>query len=802
MSEKLEIQRERILAYDEVLGKLESLGFEQTEGGVFTLDDKTIDLSKEGNFLKENAAGQLIFVTRIKLPNGDIETTEWEIGEDNSIEEKNDSEVDPELIFQKINKLRILNGAKPFPKDEMHEYTKNNTQQYLNLLNKLIIKAEGKKGGVEKTSKINGVGVPETNKTNSEYENMNYFNIPNFLRDLNERAGYKRKDSVSDNLETTPQTQNERFGDDCCEEVRAKLTDMETNINKNFAFLKAASMQNLSNSGNTNPPENSDTDPQEPTESNQPQNQVETSPEKKSLWGSVARWYTNLGPWKKKGLTYGLIGGTSLLLGPAMGFTLSSVSGTTIFARLVGGTVGGLLANKLSSTYFNYKTRNNEKFEGLSLDEAIEEQRKKEEEVIKLKKERGEVLSEFRYGGEEKMSDEQKTEYANLTNRLNKMEANLREDAKTLAKYDLIRRALTTLGAGIGARVGPGVAESFFGSEPSIPSTPSGAGTDQEYINAVNAEADNTYGNTGGGATETAGGISDIGHEYAPIEYKVAHGDGAIASFDKLQDSLMGYTDPKPPIVEHILKTDPTELAKEYGFYRPGETNESAMLLKGDSFSINETGDLVYNRADGASTILQVNGFPDQTNTYDGRMFSYQGDAPQATGVAGGYEVLTGADGAPLATGSATGVEVGGEYDTDAGTSAVPDTTESGVATAPTSEDIDVLVDQKMNDSLSQLFPEKGFWIFKTPGGIDSPAWQELSKMTMGEFNAISSPISSLDNVNGTWEHTASWEDVRGLKAYFSSSIANYANEATKYSSSTVSEFMKGVVDSLIKASK
>ena len=94
--------------------------------------------------------------------------------------------------------------------------------------------------------------------------------------------------------------------------------------------------------------------------------------------------------------------------------------------------------------------------------------------------------------------------------------------------------------------------------------------------------------------------------EIAEIEVEVPEGQGAIKTFELLQEKLeKQYGDgPKPLLVQKLLGMSPEELAEKYGFYDPNSPAESAMMHLGDKFEISDEG-LKYIHADGSGTLLE-----------------------------------------------------------------------------------------------------------------------------------------------------------------------------------------------------
>lgn len=119
--------------------------------------------------------------------------------------------------------------------------------------------------------------------------------------------------------------------------------------------------------------------------------------------------------------------------------------------------------------------------------------------------------------------------------------------------------------------------------------------------------------------------IPPVIQPHASIEAIVGKGDGAIRTIEDLQDKLRAeYPEgaERPASVQHILDTKADKLAIEYGMFKPGEAEESAMFKVGGKFSVDESGNVSYQEtADGSATILEKGTDAKVTEVYKGDMF-------------------------------------------------------------------------------------------------------------------------------------------------------------------------------------
>ncbi len=80
---------------------------------------------------------------------------------------------------------------------------------------------------------------------------------------------------------------------------------------------------------------------------------------------------------------------------------------------------------------------------------------------------------------------------------------------------------------------------------------------------------------------------------------------GAIGAIEDLQDKIHArYGDNAPESLKAFLAQKPEKLAQEWGFYRPGEDAESAVILKGAKFGVTNEGQITFENSDGQAVKL------------------------------------------------------------------------------------------------------------------------------------------------------------------------------------------------------
>ncbi len=88
-----------------------------------------------------------------------------------------------------------------------------------------------------------------------------------------------------------------------------------------------------------------------------------------------------------------------------------------------------------------------------------------------------------------------------------------------------------------------------------------------------------------------------------PTDTSVEASDqGAIKTFENLRAKLIDkYSEGNnvPTQYKHFVDTPSTKLAQEFGFYKPGQELNSALIHEGDHLGLNAKGDLIYEKAGG-----------------------------------------------------------------------------------------------------------------------------------------------------------------------------------------------------------
>ncbi|HRH31538.1 MAG TPA: hypothetical protein PK950_02625 [Candidatus Paceibacterota bacterium] len=112
---------------------------------------------------------------------------------------------------------------------------------------------------------------------------------------------------------------------------------------------------------------------------------------------------------------------------------------------------------------------------------------------------------------------------------------------------------------------------------------------------------------------------------------------GSIETIRQLKETLAADyagVDPSdmPASVRGILETDPTKLAIKYGFYKPGEIEESAMIMKGSTLEIDKEGNLTYKGVGDESARILESKDGTTIYKYDEKMFDYNGKTVKVAG--------------------------------------------------------------------------------------------------------------------------------------------------------------------------
>lgn len=159
--------------------------------------------------------------------------------------------------------------------------------------------------------------------------------------------------------------------------------------------------------------------------------------------------------------------------------------------------------------------------------------------------------------------------------------------------------------------------DEFFSNEPQAPeSTPENLIPEPEDTPATIPD-------------EAPDNTPEIENDYIINPEKVEFSSkGSIETFRELKAKLAeDYADVAPenipPSVQEMLDSDPTKLAIKFGFYKPGEVEESAMVMRGSTLEVDSDGNILYRRVgeDTARTLESVTG--DENYNYDEKMFDY-----------------------------------------------------------------------------------------------------------------------------------------------------------------------------------
>ncbi len=127
--------------------------------------------------------------------------------------------------------------------------------------------------------------------------------------------------------------------------------------------------------------------------------------------------------------------------------------------------------------------------------------------------------------------------------------------------------------------------------------------------------------------TDNADNIPPVVNEaplHNSVDAEVLKGQGAIATIRELKVKLEAeYPDEatRPASIQHILETDETKLAMEYGMYQSNDVAESALTKVGDKFVIDKDGNVTYHQVDGNhDTLLEKGTEAKGSGLYEGRM--------------------------------------------------------------------------------------------------------------------------------------------------------------------------------------
>lgn len=334
---------------------------------------------------------------------------------------------------------------------------------------------------------------------------------------------------------------------------------------------------------------------------------VEKSSIDKATWKKLVDGYMNLKPsWKKKAISIGLFmtAASTGVVGASMvaSYGLAGLGGIKIAQSIASGTVAGYLSKNLDRiSYF-----------------------KKKEDYFKDKK------KEFAdaYGSDNIVLEKYERELEELEKQERKMNRN-----KMLLKATVS----IAVSSGVGGLTSYGLHEMSLGNTADSASSLGGGHNDTtpEGSTTQTVNPDSTI---KADATKVEinkpSFIKDLAPE-KPISGNIDHGvtvtadngHGAIKNLEEIQGKLKAKygadLSKAPESVKHIVNTDATKLAQEYGQYDPTKVDESAMVIKGDTYTFDEKNGLVFHH-NGTATTLEA-GKP-----YAGKMFDSSHTETQA----------------------------------------------------------------------------------------------------------------------------------------------------------------------------
>ena len=114
--------------------------------------------------------------------------------------------------------------------------------------------------------------------------------------------------------------------------------------------------------------------------------------------------------------------------------------------------------------------------------------------------------------------------------------------------------------------------------------------------------------------------VTTIEAHAEPVSVELSN-KGFIDTFAQLKEQVkLKYPDitTAPKDVQEMMKLSPTQLAEKFGLYKPGETFQSAIALKGEHLSFDAKGDLILERHGGDQTLF--NASTDKVSVYRGAM--------------------------------------------------------------------------------------------------------------------------------------------------------------------------------------
>ncbi len=134
----------------------------------------------------------------------------------------------------------------------------------------------------------------------------------------------------------------------------------------------------------------------------------------------------------------------------------------------------------------------------------------------------------------------------------------------------------------------------------------------KELLSSLSSE-DAEFGTSKGAILESSNTPSP-NQTNVEVEKVMAGARGAIGAIDDLQDKLRDkFGTAVPEQYQEFLSKDPNKLAQEWGFYKPGEAEESAVIKKGEGFSIDQRGVIRFAGLNGAEEVYVPENVKDVT---------------------------------------------------------------------------------------------------------------------------------------------------------------------------------------------
>ena len=219
----------------------------------------------------------------------------------------------------------------------------------------------------------------------------------------------------------------------------------------------------------------------------------------------------------------------------------------------------------------------------------------------------------------------------------------------------------------------------------------------------------------------------DTIEKITPYSMEISKGDGAIAMFEEFKKGLAETykdTESRPAIVEKLLSKSPVEIAKEYGYYKPGQELESAMLTEGTTIKIDDFGNFISESANGNTTILEST--TGEVGNYQGEMFDYQAQ-PQAGDISS----------AEIPVQDQQGVDTDNIYEQN------PENNTHGIDAEKIAQ-VEQITKQAMANDIDKLYGSEGVFGFGKAHGFESAIWKNISNEHVLEV-LDSEPVDGVD---------------------------------------------------------